>query len=150
MWVDWSFKLPAASFLKINFVIKVMQLLNEADLLLHFMCTGTHMDTLIYIQYPTKNPCVSISELMFLFTCPHIFLWAIEERWWGVCVGRANNQSSQVTHKHKKHTHTHCGQCVDVPCIQIHLVFLAQACVKPEGKGQRKRAKRTPWETFGN
>lgn len=40
-----------------------------------------------------------------------------------VYVGRANNQSFPVTHKYTKHTCTHCGHRVDVPCIQTPLIF---------------------------
>ncbi len=71
---------------------------------------------------------------------PLIFLQALEKQWQGVCVGRANNQSSQVTLKHKKHTHTHththmrCGHCVDVSCIQMPLIFWHKLAWSQRGK----------------
>lgn len=81
-----------------------------------------------------------------MFICLHL-RWCFPPShfslsYWGTSVRSLCRQSQQsiLPSDTQTNTNTHCGHRVDVSCIQTPLLFfLAQACVKPEGKGHRQK-----------
>lgn len=81
-----------------------------------------------------------------MFICLHL-CWCFPPShfslsYWRTSVRSLCRQSQQsiLPSDTQTNTNTHCGHRVDVSCIQTPLLFfLAQACVKPEGKGHRQK-----------